>query len=76
MTNSRIALTTTIVLLTSVTLHAAAVRMVPAPPTTTTNDFYVSNAKPLTPSPLLKLPIERRCPVLLFCAMVRARKST
>ena len=36
---------------------AGTLRVVPVPPTTTTNDFYVGNAKPLTPSPLIKLPI-------------------
>ncbi len=35
----------------------AAVRVAPAPPTSVTNDFYVSNQKPLAPSPLVKLPI-------------------
>jgi DUF1680 family protein len=35
----------------------ASIRVTPVAPTTTTNDFYVSNAKPLAPSPLLKLPI-------------------
>jgi hypothetical protein len=36
---------------------AVAVRVVPAPPTVGTNDFYVSNARPLAPSPLIKLPV-------------------
>jgi hypothetical protein len=58
MTTSRIALITITVLLSGVTLQAAAtVRVVPVPPTAATNDFYVSNARPLTPSPLIKLPI-------------------
>ncbi|MEN6578719.1 MAG: beta-L-arabinofuranosidase domain-containing protein [Phycisphaerales bacterium] len=35
----------------------SAVRVAPVPPTATTNDFYVSNQKPLMPSPLIKLPI-------------------
>jgi len=45
-----------IVLASAVTLYSG-VRVVPVPPTSTTNDFYVSNAKPLTPSPLIKLPV-------------------
>jgi hypothetical protein len=40
-----------------VTSLSASIRAVPVPPTSATNDFYVSNAKPLTPSPLVKLPI-------------------
>jgi hypothetical protein len=35
----------------------ASVRVVPTPPTSITNDFYVSNQRPLAASPLLKLPI-------------------
>ena len=35
----------------------ASVRVVPVPPTSTTNRFYVSNQEPLAPSPLIKLPI-------------------
>ncbi|MEN6336119.1 MAG: beta-L-arabinofuranosidase domain-containing protein [Phycisphaerales bacterium] len=35
----------------------AEVRVTPVPPTSATNGFYVSNARPLTPSPLIKLPI-------------------
>ncbi len=58
MTMSRMILIATIALL-FVTLAdgAATVRTVPVPPTSVTNDFYVGNAKPLAPSPLLKLPI-------------------
>jgi len=36
---------------------SAAVRVAPVPPTATTNDFYVSNQKPLAANPLIKLPI-------------------
>ncbi len=58
MTMSRMILIATIALL-FVTLAdgAATVRTVPVPPTSVTNDFYVGNAKPLAPSPLLKLPL-------------------
>jgi hypothetical protein len=51
----------TILAVTSTLLwvHAtySSIRVTPVPPRTTTNDFYVSNARPLTASPLLKLPI-------------------
>jgi hypothetical protein len=58
MSKSRVILIATITLLLASTLPAAAtVRMVPVPPTSVANDFYVSNAKPLAPSPLIKLPI-------------------
>ncbi len=58
MSMSRIILVATLVLcLVAAVQGAATVRVVPVPPTTTTNDFYVSNAKPLTASPLVKLPI-------------------
>ena len=58
MAKSRIILIATVVLCFVVAAQGAAtVRVVPVPPTSATNDFYVSNAKPLTPSPLLKLPI-------------------
>jgi hypothetical protein len=40
-----------------VSVLSAAVRVTPVPPTATTNDFYVSNQKPLTANPLIKLPI-------------------
>ena len=51
-----------IVLVTIVTLLLvgaleASVRVVPTPPISVTNDFYVSNQAPLEPSRLLKLPI-------------------
>ncbi len=45
-----------IVLVVAAPLYAA-VRVVPVPPTATANDFYVGNAKPLSASPLVKLPI-------------------
>jgi hypothetical protein len=58
MVRSRLVFITTLTLLFITALHgAASVCVVPVPPTTTTNDFYVSNAKPLAPSPLIKLPI-------------------
>jgi hypothetical protein len=57
MSRSRILLIATLVLLFVSALPAATVRTTPVPPTTTTNDFYVGNAQPLAPSPLLKLPI-------------------
>jgi len=47
----------TTILFVTVLQAAVPVRVVPVPPTTGTNDFYVSNAKPLAPSPLIKLPI-------------------
>jgi DUF1680 family protein len=56
MTRARTILVVTGTLLLVNTMHAS-IRMTPVPATTTTNGFYVSNAKPLTPSPLLKLPI-------------------
>jgi hypothetical protein len=56
MTRSRTILGAAVLLLFVDALYAS-IRVVPVPPTTTTNDFYVSNAKPLAPSPLLKLPI-------------------
>lgn len=58
MTLSRIILVALVTLCLVAAVRAATpVRVVPVPPTTTTNDFYVGNAKPLAPSPLLKLPI-------------------
>ncbi|NLH43958.1 MAG: hypothetical protein GX448_19135, partial [Planctomycetes bacterium] len=56
MIRSRTLLVTTVALLFATAL-GAAVRVTPVPPTERTNDFYVSNARPLTPSPLIKLPI-------------------
>jgi hypothetical protein len=56
MTRSRTILGIAVTLLFVDALYAS-IRVVPVPPTTVTNDFYVSNAKPLTASPLLKLPI-------------------
>ena len=56
MTRTRIVLIVIIALLSMNTSYAA-VRVAPVPPTTVTNDFYVSNQKPLAPSPLIKLPI-------------------
>ena len=56
MNKSRIILVI-IVTLAGVGALQAAVRVVPAPPTSATNDFYVSNQRPLAPSPLVKLPI-------------------
>ncbi len=56
MNGSRTLVITTIALLFTSTLHAT-IRVTPVPPTAATNDFYVSNTKPLTPSPLVKLPI-------------------
>ncbi|MHC4665781.1 MAG: beta-L-arabinofuranosidase domain-containing protein [Planctomycetota bacterium] len=38
-------------------VEVIAVGSVEVPPTTSTNNFYVSNREPLTPSPLVKLPI-------------------
>jgi hypothetical protein len=58
MAKSRLVLSVLTALLLATILHAAGtVRVVPVPPTATTNDFYVGNARPLAPSPLLKLPI-------------------
>ena len=58
MSMSRIILVTTLVLcFVAGAPGAAAVRVAPVPPTAGTNDFYISNAKPLTASPLIKLPI-------------------
>jgi len=58
MTKSRLILIAATVFLGAAAVQAAVtVRVVPVPPTVGTNDFYVSNAKPLTPSPLIKLPV-------------------
>jgi hypothetical protein len=58
MTMSRVILVATLVLGSVAAVQgAAAVRVVPVPPTSVTNDFYVGNTQPLAPSPLLKLPI-------------------
>jgi len=58
MTASRVLLIATVALLLGIARPLpAAVCVVPVPPTSTTNDFYVSNARPLAPSPLIKLPI-------------------
>ena len=46
-----------IVTLISIAALQAAVRVVPAPPTSMANDFYVSNQAPLEPSRLVKLPV-------------------
>ena len=56
MTRSKIALIA-VLTLTLVGALPAEVRVVSTPPTVATNDFYVSNLKPLTPEPLIKLPI-------------------
>ncbi|HNS22785.1 MAG TPA: glycoside hydrolase family 127 protein [Sedimentisphaerales bacterium] len=56
MTRLRILFLATVTWASATALHAA-IRVTPVPPTTATNDFYVSNARPLTPSPLIKLPI-------------------
>jgi len=58
MTRSRvIVITITVVLFAGASHAAGSVCVVPVPPTVGTNDFYVSNARPLAPSPLIKLPI-------------------
>ena len=58
MSKARVLLIATITLLLASTRQAAmTVRVVPVSPTVGTNDFYVSNAKPLAPSPLIRLPI-------------------
>src|SRR5512141_1953589 len=58
MAKSRVIVIAITVLLSMSVLQAAvAVRVVPVPPTVGTNDFYVSNARPLAASPLIKLPI-------------------
>jgi len=56
MSRSRIVL---MAILTLVLFQAlqASVRVVSMPPTVERNDFYVSNQPPLTPEPLIKLPI-------------------
>ncbi len=46
-----------IVVLTFLATVEAAVEVVSVPPTVETNRFYVSNRPPLTPEPLIKLPI-------------------
>ncbi|MBN1508241.1 MAG: glycoside hydrolase family 127 protein [Sedimentisphaerales bacterium] len=58
MTRTQLLLIATALLLFVPVLQAAViVRVTPVPSTATTNDFYVSNAKPLAPSPLIKLPV-------------------
>jgi len=58
MTKSHVAVVVFAVLILTTTLSAApAVQVVSTPPTVSTNDFYVSNQPPLTPEPLIKLPI-------------------
>jgi len=57
MAKSRIIIVTITILLSMSALQAATVHVVPVPPTVGTNDFYVSNARPLAPSPLIKLPV-------------------
>ncbi|UCD50262.1 MAG: glycoside hydrolase family 127 protein, partial [Phycisphaerales bacterium] len=56
MVRSRIVL---VAIITLVFLGAvpASVQVVSVPPTVRSNDFYVSNQPPLTPQPLIKLPI-------------------
>ncbi len=56
MVRSRI-MVVAIVTLVFIGASQASVRVVPAPPVSATNDFYVSNTRPLAPSPLIKLPI-------------------
>ncbi|MCX5645115.1 MAG: glycoside hydrolase family 127 protein [Phycisphaerae bacterium] len=56
MSKTRIILIT-IILMFFVTSLSASIRVVPVPPTIATNDIYVGNARPLTASPLIKLPI-------------------
>ena len=56
MTRTRIILALMVILI-GVGTSQGAVRVVPVPPTSATNDFYVSNQRPLAPSPLVKLPI-------------------
>ncbi|MHC4520876.1 MAG: beta-L-arabinofuranosidase domain-containing protein, partial [Planctomycetota bacterium] len=56
MKKSQISLTAVLILTLTAALPAS-VRVVSTPPTVATNDFYVSNQKPLTPEPLIKLPI-------------------
>jgi hypothetical protein len=57
MIGSRPVFVTVLTLLFLTSLPAATVRVVPVPPTSATNDFYLGNAKPLAPNPLIKLPI-------------------
>ncbi|HPY51748.1 MAG TPA: hypothetical protein PLO68_17910, partial [Sedimentisphaerales bacterium] len=58
MNTSRIAIAAVLTLVLISSLYGAtAVQVVSAPPTVRTNDFYVSNRPPLTPEPLIKLPI-------------------
>ena len=56
MIRSRITLVAIFILVGFAASHAS-VRVAPAPPTSGTNDFYVSNQLPLAPSRLVKLPI-------------------
>ena len=56
MTKSRIVLAAVAALIFLGVSHAS-VRVVPAPPVSVTNDFYVSNQAPLEPSRLVKLPV-------------------
>ncbi|MBM4025477.1 MAG: transcriptional initiation protein Tat [Planctomycetes bacterium] len=56
MSMSRIILVATVTLLFVDALFGS-VRVTPVPPTAGTNDFYVSNARPLAPNPLIKLPV-------------------
>ncbi len=58
MNKSRIVLLGILTLALVSTLHAATtIQVFSVPPTVGTNDFYVSNRAPLTPEPLIKLPI-------------------
>jgi len=56
MTKSRIVLAAVAALIFLGVSHAS-VRIVPAPPVSVANDFYVSNQAPLEPSRLVKLPV-------------------
>ncbi|MDI9430136.1 MAG: glycoside hydrolase family 127 protein [Planctomycetota bacterium] len=58
MHRSQIAIAAVLILILVPSLHGATtVQVVSTPPTVRTNDFYVSNRPPLTPEPLVKLPI-------------------
>ncbi len=58
MNRSRIVIAAILILILVSSLYGATtVRVVSTPPTAQTNDFYVSNRPPLTPEPLIKLPI-------------------
>jgi len=58
MSRSHVTAATFILLIITAGLWAGPiVQVVSTPPTVSTNDFYVSNQPPLTPEPLIKLPI-------------------